>query len=236
MSELKAYVINLKSRTDRWASVEAQRSLLGIPIQQVDAIDQDTVDASELNMAAKGVAATWLSHRKAANEFLKSEADFALILEDDFSLSGNFNIPSVSKLKELEADFVQLGYLRVTPWESFDLNIANLRDRALRAIQFLVGMNGFLQQRIGSKLLIRERIGVPTSLVPTDIRPGGHCYVISRNMALGMQNLNNPIVFSADELFVSISRMRAFKMFRVRKSMVSQTNSPTSVDIRFKNS
>jgi GR25 family glycosyltransferase involved in LPS biosynthesis len=236
MIEMTAFVINLMVRSDRWRSVEKQRALLGIPIQRVEAINQDSVDPNSLQLAAKGVAATWLSHRKAAAEFLETDSNFGMILEDDFQLSSSFRIPSTQLLSELEADFVQLGYLRVTPWESFDLNIANIRDRVLRTLNSVSNKNGTSRALFQNRLLIRERSGVPSSLIPTDIRPGGHCYIISRKMASAMQELNNPIIFSADELFVSISKMRAFRMFRVRKSIVSQSNSPTSVDVRFKNS
>ena len=69
MIEMTAFVINLMVRSDRWRSVEKQRALLGIPIQRVEAINQDSVDPNSLQLAAKGVAATWLSHRKAAAEF-----------------------------------------------------------------------------------------------------------------------------------------------------------------------
>jgi len=236
MNEMSAYVVNLTARSDRWSSVEKRRATLGIPILRVEAIDQDVIAPADLRFAAKGVAATWASHRKAAAEFLKTDSNFGMILEDDFQLSSRFRIPSTQLLSELEADFVQLGYLRVTPWESFDLNIANIRDRVLRTLNSVSNKNGTSRALFQNKLLIRERSGVPSSLIPADIRPGGHCYIISRKMASAMQELNNPIIFSADELFVSISKMRVFRMFRVRKSIVSQSNSPTSVDVRFKNS
>ena len=234
MNQMTAYVINLAQRTDRWLEVESQRSTLGVPIHRVEAIDQDLIQLSSLRFAAKGVAATWLSHQKAASEFLKTNASFAMILEDDFVLLSNFKIPSMELLAELGADFVQIGYLRVTPWESLDLSISNARDRVLRIIKWITRPKIFSWNRYQNRLLIKERVGVPDDFVPVDIRPGGHCYIISRKMAQGMQELNDPIVFSADELFISISKMRAFRMYRMRKSQVRQSNSATSVNSRFK--
>jgi hypothetical protein len=134
----------------------------------------------------------------------------------------------------LGADFVQLGYLRVTPWESLDVTISNTRDRVLRIIYWMTKSRWGSRNKYQKRLLIQERVGVPPNLVPVDIRPGGHCYVISRRMGEAMQVLNSPIIFSADELFVSISKMRAFRMFRVRKSLVRQSDSVTSVSARFK--
>jgi len=234
MTPLTAYVINLAHRTDRWHDVECQRSSLGVSVIRVEAIDQDLKKLSDLPYAAKGVAATWLSHQKAAAEFLKTDAEFAIILEDDFLLSRKFKVPSTELLTNLGADFVQLGYLRVTPWESLDITISNIRDRVLRIIQWITQSRWGLTNRYQNRLLIQERVGVPPNLVPVDIRPGGHCYIISRRMAQAMQELNSPIVFSADELFVSISNMRAFRMFRMRKSLVRQSDSLTSVSSRFK--
>jgi GR25 family glycosyltransferase involved in LPS biosynthesis len=234
MTSLTAYVINLAHRTDRWHDVECQRSSLGVSIIRVEAVDQDLKELSDLTFAAKGVAATWLSHQKAAAEFLKTDSQFAMILEDDFLLLRKFKVPSLELLANLEADFVQLGYLRVTPWENFDVTISNIRDRVLRVINWITKSRWGSMSKLQKRLLIQERVGVPTDLVPVDIRPGGHCYVISRRMGEAMQELNNPIIFSADELFVSISKMRAFRMFRMRKSLVRQSNSVTSVSSRFK--
>ncbi len=234
MSPLTAYVINLARRTDRWHDVESQKSSLGVSIIRVEAVDQDLKELSDLPFAARGVAATWLSHQKAAAEFLKTDAEFAIILEDDFILLRKFKVPSTELLTNLRADFVQIGYLRVTPWESFDITISNIRDRVLRIIQWITQSKWSSTNRYQNRLLIQERVGVPPNLVPVDIRPGGHCYVISRRMAQAMQELNSPIIFSADELFVSISKMRAFRMFRMRKSLASQSDSISSVNSRFK--
>ena len=234
MNPLTAYVINLAHRTDRWHDVECQRSSIGVSIIRVEAVDQDLEELSDLSFATKGVAATWLSHQKAAAEFLKTDAEYAMILEDDFLLLRKFKVPSIELLTNLRADFVQLGYLRVTPWESLDVTISNIRDRVLRVIQWITKSRWGSTNKYQKRLLIQERVGVPPDLVPVDIRPGGHCYVISRRMGQAMQELNNPIIFSADELFVSISKMRAFRMFRMRKSLASQSDSLTSVNSRFK--
>ena len=104
----------------------------------------------------------------------------------------------------------------------------------MRVIQWITKSRWGSTNKYQKRLLIQERVGVPPDLVPVDIRPGGHCYVISRRMGQAMQELNNPIIFSADELFVSISKMRAFRMFRMRKSLASQSDSLTSVNSRFK--
>jgi hypothetical protein len=229
-----AYIINLESRKDRWSSALAQAELLGIPICRIQAIKTADLSQTECEYAAPGVAATWLSHRKAALEFLKSDYEYALILEDDFCLSRPLEIPGIDWLRKNDIDFLQIGFLHVTKWESIDILFINIRDSVLRFIKFLGYFSKHFNSKFSSRLLIRELPTSPFQLVPTDIRPGGHCYLISRSFAQSMQSLNDPIIFSADELFVSVSKMRAFNMMRFKKSEVSQTNSPSSVTTRFK--
>jgi GR25 family glycosyltransferase involved in LPS biosynthesis len=231
---VNAYVINLDSRKDRLRNSLNQASLLGFPLVRIQAITAENLVDSDLQFAAPGVAATWLSHKKAASEFLKTDSEYALILEDDFQLNHPLALPKVEWLANNSVDFLQVGFLYVTKWESIDIAFINCRDVILRVIRFCSAYSKFLDSKFSSRLLIKELPKSSFKLIPTDIRPGGHCYIISRSFAEAMQTLNNPIVFSADELFVSISRMRAFKMLRFRKSMVSQDNSPSSVQIRFK--
>lgn len=229
-----AYVINLDARSDRWSSVLSQAELLGMPTRRVRAITVNELTPMETEFAAPGVAATWRSHQKAALEFLSTNDDFALILEDDFHLDYLLRLPRPEWLTENQVDFLQVGYLRVTKWESIDIHFINIRDFILKLIKRFTLNSRFLASKFASRLLIRELPSSQFKLVPSDIRPGGHCYLVSRHFAESMQLLNNPIIFSADELFVSISKMRAFKMMRFKKSQVSQNNLPSSVTERYK--
>lgn len=231
---INAYVINLDARTDRWDEVCNQIFPSEIRVLRISAVTADELSFDSLRYAAPGVAATWLSHQKAAAALLKSSDDFALILEDDFVLGPTFKLPDLERLEELKIDFVQLGFLKVSSWESIDLWVANLRDRLIRVVQKLSEINSLGFSHFRSKTLIKEVKNLPSNYIPADIRPGGHCYLISRKMAEAIQLLNNPIIFSADELFLAISSMRALKMVRLRKSEVSQSNSPSSVTYRFK--
>lgn len=229
-----AYVINLDSRKDRLDLAYSQQELIGVPLIRVPAISTLDLKESDVRFAAPGVAATWLSHRKAAKEFLNTDERYAIILEDDFQLSRPLEIPRMDWLLQNKVDFLQIGYLRVTKWETIDLLFINLRDLLLRIVRGLSCVTNFLDSSLSSRLLIRELPNSNYKLVPTDIRPGGHCYLISRHFAESMQVLNDPIIFSTDELFVSISKMRAFKMLRFKWSKVGQNNSPSSVIDRFK--
>ena len=234
MSMLKAYVINLDSRTDRWNDVIRQRVIDGIQIERVSAIPFDELNSEALTYAAPGVAATWLSHRKAAKLLLDSVDEFALILEDDFIFQRGFDCPDINELKMQGIDFVQFGFLKVSRWESLDILVSNLKDRFVRLLVMMIkkSIPGFT--KFGSKTLVREVYELSSQFVPADIRPGGHCYLISRKMAEAIQVLNNPVIFSADELYISISKMRAFKMVRLRTSTVKQSDSQSSVSQRFK--
>jgi hypothetical protein len=229
-----AYVINLDSRKDRWASVLDQVDLLEVPLHRIPAVTTDQLSHKEVQYAAPGVAATWLSHKKAALEFLSTDHEYAIIFEDDFQLDKPLQLPPVEWLRHNNVDFLQIGFLQVTKWESIDISFINFRDFLLRFLRFLARFSSFVNNQFSHRLLIRELPKSSLQLIPTDIRPGGHCYLISKKFAESMQTLNNPIIFSADELFVSISRMRAFKMLRFRKSKVRQNDLPSSVTHRFK--
>jgi hypothetical protein len=79
-----------------------------------------------------------------------------------------------------------------------------------------------------------EQLGVPRKIVMNDIRAGGQAYFVSRNFASAAQSMNTPVFLSTDGLFMALGVSRNFKMARLRRMWISQTNSPSSVTQRFK--
>ena len=118
---MKAYVINLTSRTDRWDSVEKQGEALGMSLIRVDAVSKDETLSEPFVTSA--VAAAWYSHRKAMNMFLASGDEYALILEDDFLLRTRWKNFDFSKYESLNIDFFQIGYLITTPVDRLEMKI-----------------------------------------------------------------------------------------------------------------
>jgi GR25 family glycosyltransferase involved in LPS biosynthesis len=229
---MKAYVINLDSRIDRWQSVLNQANQLGLEIERISAVSTLEVETKIETFVTTGVSATWKSHQKAMQAFLQSRDAYALILEDDFKVDCDLNaiIAHTSRLDSF--DFVQLGYLKTSIRDLLDLRIANFQDIGLKILcRFL----SIIQQHniLNSKLRLREQMAVPFSFVRNDIRAGGQAYLVSHNFALASQFMNQPAFLSADGVFISLGDVRSFKMFRSRKSQVNQTDSPSSVQQRY---
>lgn len=231
---MKAYVINLDSRIDRWNSVNAQSTKLNLEVVRISAIDQYSLPIEALDFSPMGVVATWFSHQKACSEFLKSGDDYGLIMEDDFVLERAYELPGQELLKNVRLDFLQMGYLRVTPWESIDVSAYNIRNRTLRLIRYLIGFLD-LDLKYKNRKLIVELSGTPKNWVAADIRPGGQAYLVSRKFAAAVQNLNLPTCMSTDGFYEALGKSRSFNMFRLQKSIVGQSNSPSSVAERFIN-
>jgi len=227
------YVINLEQRTDRWASVVSESLKNNLEVTRVDAVVADLMGTSECVYMPPGVVATWKSHQAAFRKFLSTSDPFCLILEDDFV------IPKMTRkltmaLKEgyKNFDFIQIGFLITSRFEYFDFKFQNLFDIFKKILAF-----GFFPinrvEFFANRLTISEQKNVPFELVLNDIRAGGHGYIISRRFAEAGLEMNDPVFFSTDGVFMALGKSRSFKMARFRKSLIDQTNSPTSVSQRF---
>ncbi len=91
------YVINLDRRSDRLVAVSNQLMRLGIAFERIQAIDAKELFSgkehielkSPLHLIAQGAVACKMSHIKALQTFLRSDSEFALILEDDVRLAND---------------------------------------------------------------------------------------------------------------------------------------------------
>ncbi len=230
---MKAYVINLDSRSDRWADVIAQSSLLGLEIQRVSAITSETVVVSPF--VTRVIAATWQSHQKAMQSFLESNEEYALIMEDDFVLSNRWKPELLHQSSKLRADFLQVGFLITNSIDRMQITLNGAVDALLKFLCKLAKVPGFVGSRLRNKLLIREQSGIPFKIVCNDIRPGAHAYIVSRDFAKAALQINSPEFLSADAVYISMGWMRSFRLLRFRESLVSQSNSESSITERFLN-
>lgn len=226
---MKAYVINLDSRVDRWTDVKAQSSQLGIEIIRISAVTYETVSPSPF--VTRVIAATWQSHQRAMKSFLESGDDFGLIMEDDFVISRALDLKGFDLHSTLRSDFFQLGFLITGPTDRIQVLVNGLVDSSLKCLRFV--SKG--AKSLKGKLLIREQFGIPYNVVCNDIRPGAHAYIVSREFARAAQEINSPEFLSADAVFMSMGWMRSFKMLRLRKSAFGQSESQTSITERFIN-
>lgn len=226
-------MINLASRSDRWDSVVSQLASLGMEIVRIDAQPISNISAKKVPYVTPGVAATWQSHQLAMKTFLESGEDYGLILEDDFLLRKSYQ-DILRKFEKLpKYDFIQLGYLKTSPFDAIGCYISNLTDLSLKflALIFHLGIPG--TGLLSTKLLVREQLGIPTWLVRNDIRAGAHAYIVSRRFAKAALEMNKPVFICTDGYFMSLGGMRTFSMFRLRNSVIRQSKSPSSVTSRF---
>lgn len=100
MQRLRTWVINLDRAPDRWASITTQLQRLGLPHERLPACDARAFTAeqrAQLDEPAfrrlhgmtplPGELGCYLSHVEAMRRHLASDAEFALVLEDDAQLT-----------------------------------------------------------------------------------------------------------------------------------------------------
>lgn len=139
MQNYNVFLINLDTSVDRLKNARQQLTEFDIEFERLSAVYGPDLKLVELNkhysskLNAKeyhkqlnsGEIGCYLSHRKAWQAIVDQELDFAVILEDDFSLNENFKslIPSLRSLK-VEWDYIKLAEFPVKRKvvESFDLS------------------------------------------------------------------------------------------------------------------
>lgn len=230
MQLVKGFVINLDSREDRWRDSSAQLSRFPFDIERVSAVVAAEIEAEEPYVPG-GVAATWRSHQKAMRAHLESGFEFGFILEDDFLVSEDIS-KVLSKVLEIgDFDLVQFGFLSPSYLRRIIRYFVGFRDGLLKLMNRIPN---FSKIPVFNKLIIREQSGIPFSLVLNDIQAGGHSYLVSRKFSEAAQFMNNPSFLSADGMLMALSETRTFKVARVRINRINQSNSESSVQVRFK--
>ena len=230
---MKAYVINLLDRTDRWHSVLLQSSKLNMEVIRIEAKSGKDFQGEADELVLPSIRAIWESHKIALHRFLQTEEDQALILEDDFHLSKNFSRKIESIESEKSYDFIQLGFLKINTKESLEILYSNFYDFFLKLIEKITKKYGRLFPKISQKVFIGRQNNVSWGYVIDDVRSGAQAYVVSRRFAEAMLRVNDPVFLSTDLLYISFSQMRTLRMARLRKSIVGQNKMKSSVQSRF---
>ena len=226
---VSAYLINLEREIGRRRISLASWPFLEIELKVINAIDQVSLDPAYVT---PGVAAIWESHKKAMVEFLSSDEEYAIILEDDFQFSHvNGFQKAMNDALKAQVDFLQFGFL-IT---GLDVLVAkflkNSEHHVFRISAILLSAISLKT----SRLRLIEASGYPMSLIPSQVLPGAHAYLISRRLAKAIVDSTNEQFLAADNFFMSLAPMRTFKFVRARQSLITQRNTPSTVLHRFKN-
>jgi len=206
----------------------------GITYQRVSAIRAGNDSASENSFVTSGVAAIWLSHVKALSAFVDSGEPYGLILEDDFDVKCNLKQMSEALAYRTGQDFLQIGFLITNIVDYIEYRLSNLVDFLAKVLNRFSRIRILPANLLSNKFLVYDQDGVPFQVVTHNVRPGAHAYIVSCNFAQTLVTFNNPILFSADQFYISLAQMRSFRMGRLRKALILQTNSQSSVSQRFK--
>ena len=166
---LPVFVINLDRRPDRWAAMSAQLDKLGIQATRIAAVDARLLAAQEdWEQGANGNApeypnwgavAVVYSHRKAFRAFLDTDAQAALILEDDAELADDTPL----LLKAIDwwppgARVIRLETGTITPTKSILLGPALTETPSGRTVhrfeRWAPGTAAFLINREGAAFVL----------------------------------------------------------------------------------
>lgn len=227
------YVINLDKDTLRWSSVLKEVERLPFEIQRVDAINAKNLLPHLL--VSLGVNAAWLSHLKAIQTFLQSNNDFALIAEDDFHIVNPTKLMKVIKSLELkEWDLIQFGFLKPGIDIRIRVVISHIDDLVFRIIGKISQMKVLSNWGFASRMRVKQSLKTPRGFILDDCQPGAHFYLVGRSFCESILSINNPQFLSIDDFYTSLSKMRTFRMIRIKKSLVSQKPFAAWAGPRFK--
>lgn len=229
------YVINLDRDADRWNSVLNESSDSFLETHRIKAIDAHDLPGQDF--VALGVHAAWLSHMKAMKTFLESDSDFAIIAEDDFHIKRPSDLLSYIKvLSNLDWDMVQFGFLKPGIDTRIKLLIARIDNLLFNYLGILSQVPGLTNSKFSSRMRVRQSLATPRGFVIDDCQPGAHFYLVRRSFCQSISKLNNPQFLSIDDFYTALSRMRTFRMLRVKRNLVTQKPFSAWAGPRFKRS
>ncbi len=223
------FLINLDDRTDRLESSTKQLKAMGLQFTRIPAVSFTEVAMSVFLTAP--VLACWKSHLKTYSALIASDFDYALVLEDDFLIVKPKKFSRLLQSRQIEKhDLMQIGFLLPGM-----LNRLRWCFEELEKVFFYTF--GHLSKSIGLKsflprLRIAEANNSSLRYTQSSFLPGTHAYLINKKMAAALIELDSSHL-SADEFFIALSKMRSFRMARVRRSLITQSNSAPSINERF---
>ena len=226
-------MINLEKDVERWSSVLLESENLPFDTYRVDAVNAKDLPVN--NLVSPGVNAAWLSHLKAMQLFLDSGHDFALIAEDDFHVENREKLMKVLRRLQLgDWDLIQFGFLKPGIDTRIKILIANIDQIIFKVLGKISLVNGVSKLGFASRMRVKQSLKTPKGFVIDDCQPGAHFYLVGRTFCQSILKINNPQFLSIDDFYTSLSRMRTFKMIRVKKSLVSQKPFTAWIGPRFK--
>ena len=225
------FYINLESRFDKRSFIENQFADSMISIERVKAVTPKEKFYKEV-LVSPLVAACWLSHEKVFRRISDLNLPAGFVLEDDALVNPKLMLkwgPIFEHFMESEIDCLQLGFLDIGFGRKFQRIVTDFLWRLeVYSLNALVRprLTEFFSKKVRvrrAQRTIRESAALGLGMLrPEDFRPGTHSYLIKSNFAAKLIEINTPISFSADQLIMSMAKMRTFEIWRTTKNFSKQ--------------
>lgn len=230
VSSIFGLIINLEDRVDRRDSAASQITQISFPVEFISAIPASIISNEEASYLPKAAVACWKSHKRAYETLLKSNHTHAVVIEDDFKILDLKKIELIlESIRGYEIDLLQLGFLNKGIRQRIHTISANIETSAFKVLALVSKWPILNATNLENRLRVRRASECLPGIVPDDFRSGAHFYLISRNMASEILKFNNPVFLTADNLLEASVWSQRFKAYRVKKSLVDQSTSISSI-------
>jgi GR25 family glycosyltransferase involved in LPS biosynthesis len=180
LTDTKLYYINLDNRPDRRRMFERQFALTAMPpIERISAVHGLSVDIkkdkrigmntrvqviteyrrSHYEIHSRGAIGSSLSHLKAWQAFLKSEAKYALIMEDDAQLPATFAM----MVKDCANDLPPIWDLWILGWSHTPVDTSKDLSPFKRILHF-IGAHCYIISRKAAQAFVEEIFPIETHI------------------------------------------------------------------------
>lgn len=245
--KMKVFLINLDKRPDRLAFVKNQLDNQNIDFERFVAVDgskmtletQTLVDVKRFIIEQKkepviGEVGCAMSHRAIWQKMVDENLEYALILEDDITLSSD-----LSKLLKAESFYKQFDFLNLSSSEPYhpDLNVLNQlvqqdiiqRKDAHRCKALWSKLEWRNQWRIFAIHALNDKV-IACECDPAPALASG--YILSKKGAFHLLEASQPLHFPIDLVwrYTGGELRQAF----LAESMIVQTLNDTNIEGRYK--
>lgn len=180
---IQTYLINLDSSTERLQQADEQLKKFAIPYQRISAVDGRQLDLTKFSQYDSTQAwqqmgrdllgaeiGCYLSHIKCIEQFLQSDADYAIVLEDDLNIKNNF-LPIISEsLHWLEQQNIEWYLMNIGSHKrKFSKKLHTFQQYQLvKAYYFPISTFGLIWSRQGAEAFFNSKYNT-TITMPIDV-------------------------------------------------------------------
>jgi GR25 family glycosyltransferase involved in LPS biosynthesis len=234
VSELPSFIINLADRHDRKKHCDSQIIQNKLNASYVGAVSAESITLNDPTFLSPPQKACWESHMIALEMLFKSVESYGLILEDDFVfLDLNRLNRLLSTIDFSDWDIIQIGFLATGFLERISISLKNIEALFFLGISILVSRNNKLQTLFGSRLRVSRSKNLNFNFIADDLRAGAHAYIISKDTAARiLHSVKDQQVLTIDGFFISTNWTRPFRSIRIKRSLVAQIDSRSSITSR----